>query len=90
MGAVTTPTKEQIRILTDKHLARYRAMRDRAVDMKRRLGHCDGYRLDEIAELLEVWESVEKASWNWLALDARARAEVHDAMEDEGWLYEMP
>jgi hypothetical protein len=84
------PTVEQVRILAAQHLARYGAMWERAKAMQRRLGHSDGYRLEEIAELLDIWRSVEAAGWRWDELDARARAEVYDAMEDEDWLERTP
>lgn len=90
MTALKSMMPETIALLAARHLARYRAMRDRALAQKERVGHTDGYRLDEIAELLEVWSLVEEAKGDIASIAgpvrARCAAEVYDAADDEGLL----
>jgi hypothetical protein len=65
---------EYLKMLTDRHIARYSNMLERA-----RRG-ATGYRAGELVYLLDVWKGIESAKYVWESLKEEAQNEVRDAI----------
>ena len=60
--------------LTTKHLERYRDM------LKLALHAVPGFRIDELRDLIAIWEKVERNHCEWDDLEERGRQEIYDAV----------
>ena len=71
------PTREKLQELHVQHMGKYTSRLRQAMSGK------SGFRIEELEELIGIWEGVRRKDFLYDALSQKEKSEVDDALYDE-------